>query len=195
MGVTNGEKNPDAPPTKEASEEQIEVQPWKEYFRPATATKILNGRFYTFSAIIGVYYLLQFICCICTAAYYSDYERSNPCTVGEETALFDTPLLLLAIFHIFEWIRTTVLLTVVCVAVNLVHVWYFTIFNSLFGLIVYLYVHAVIFSPEGRACSAADRQPSRGTWLIVEVILFWITFFITAFPLMWFRCMKKETLE
>jgi len=156
--VTTVENNPDAPPPKkEEEDEPIEVQPWKEYFRPSTAAKILNGKFKTFSAIIGVYYLLQFICCICTAAYYSDYERSNPCNVGEESNIFDLPLLLLAIFHIMEWIRATVLLTVVCVGVNLMHVWYFTIFNTLFGLIVYLYVHSVIFGTEGRACSAADR--------------------------------------
>lgn len=58
---------------------------------------------------------------------YSDSSRKLTCTSpnvisvsGESaSAVFDTAIKLAGIFHIIEWIRTTILLTVIFIGVNL----------------------------------------------------------------------------
>ena len=61
--------------------------------------------------------------------------------------------MMLAAFHIIEWIRTTVLLTVICVGVNWTIFWYATSFNTLFGLVVYGVVHIAYVSEDGKSCN------------------------------------------
>jgi len=184
---------------KDKTEEEkviYEEHPWPHYFGTTEVTKIIHKKFKCFSALIGIYYLVQFVCCVATASYYSDYERYNRCdymgdkSLEEYTAVYDRPLLLLFVFHILEWLRTTTLLTSVCIGVNLVHVWYITILNSFFGLGVYIYVHTVRYNIDGVAC--AVTQEGRATWLLVEIILFWCLFFFFAFPLMTIRCCMKK---
>lgn len=63
------------------------------------------------------------------------------------------PLVLLAIYHIIEWLRTTVLLTVILIGVNWAIIWYITSINTLYGLICYAFVHMVYFDEEGEACA------------------------------------------
>lgn len=59
----------------DAPKEILEEHDWKYYFGPAETTKILNKNMKKFAAIIGLYYLLQFICCVCTASNYSHADR------------------------------------------------------------------------------------------------------------------------
>ena len=91
------------------------------------------------------------------------------------------PLLLLSIYHIVEWLRTTILLVVIFIGVNWIIVWYVTIINTLFGMIVYAFVHMAYFDEEGELC--AEVQPHRAMWLMGEIIAFWVTYFFFAFPL------------
>ena len=92
-----------------------------------------------------------------------------------------------------EWIRSTILLTIVCIGVKLMKVWYVTMVTALFGIGVFIYVMAVLGSEDGMAC--AEAQPERHMWLIVEVIYFWVLFFIYQVPFMVTFCFKKEKLH
>ena len=84
---------------------------------------------------------------------YSDNDRLIPCAAQGELAdseksseVYDFPLKMLAIFHMIEWLRTTLLLTVVCIGANLSLFWYITMPNTVFGIIVYGIVHMAYFS-------------------------------------------------
>ena len=95
--------------------------------------------------------------------------------------VFDFPLLMLALYHMIEWIRTTVLLTVICIGVSWTLFWYLTTINTLFGIVVYAIVHMVYTSEDGQSCK--DVQEYRAVWLLVEIIAFWALFFCCAFPM------------
>merc|ERR1711935_7257 len=104
----------------------------------------------------------------------------------------DTAILLAAIFHILEWVRTTILLTVVLVGVNLMWFWYFSgILSATFGLGSFIYLIAV-YAGDAQMCN--DTQPTRVQWLMVEVLYFGILFFIYQIPFLILRCFKKTTL-
>ncbi len=131
---------------------------------------------------------------------YSDNARLTPCdTQGklsaseEATKVFDLPLLLLAIWHIIEWIRTTVLLTVVCIGVKWLMFWFVTMPNTLFGLVTYAMVHVTYFGEDGKLC--AEAQKDRADWLLGEIIAFWVVFFLFAFPFIWTLCKGKDSAD
>merc|ERR1711970_1186905 len=103
--------------------------------------KILNKKMAISAPIIGIYYIIQFMCCVCACNFYSDVTRKDACeldgvVVTDEDAskILDTAIFMGAIFHIIEWIRTTVLLTVIFIGVTpLMWAWYVTSFNTLYG--------------------------------------------------------------
>ena len=146
-----------------------------------------------------MWYIIQFIGAVTVINLYSDKDRKILCPTilasvlednpdasyvekeDKSSEVFDFPLLMLAIYHIIEWIRTTVLLTVICIGVAWTSVWYWTTFNTLFGIVVYAIVHMVYVSDDGKSC--ADVQEYRATWLLVEIIAFWSLFFCCAFPM------------
>ncbi len=58
---------------------EVKVKDWKEYFMPATMTTFLNKKWVMFACIVGFYYLIQFMCCVCACNFYSDHSRYNTC--------------------------------------------------------------------------------------------------------------------
>ena len=85
--------------------------------------------------------------------FYGDIDRFTKCdkdsdqTPEEAAAVFDLPLLLLAIYHIIEWLKVTATLTIICVKVNLVMCYYIvTPLNTLYGVIVIIWTMIVVFS-------------------------------------------------
>ena len=174
--------NVDAPPQdvkaekkgkkKELTLEDIEepIMDWKNYFYPANVTKLMSGKLLIFSIVVGLYYLLQFIACCAAVNFYSDASRLAPCqdlddpsaapVVGEQaSAIMDPAILLLGIYHIIEWIRCTIMLTVICLNVNLMQTWYVLGLNSLFGLIAFIYCHVVYLGAAAKGCQV--NQPTR----------------------------------
>ena len=149
---------------------------------------------------MGVWYIAQFIGCVSTINLYSDVERTKPCALTGDLAdgnkaseVFDLPLLLLACFHIIEWLRTTILLVVILIGVNWVIVWYATVINTLFGMIVYAFVHMAYFDEQGELC--AEAQPDRAMWLMGEIIAFWVSYFFFAFPFVMMFCRGKAVAD
>ena len=204
----NPEELDRAPTTKmEQSDEEDtrippppEMSPWKVYLQPKYLSQLLSKNKLIYGFWVGFYYLAQFIGCVATVNLYSDVDRLTPCsTTGdladpeEASKVFDMPLKLLAIWHMIEWIRTTVLLTVICIGVNWTIFWYATIPNSLFGIVVYALVHMVYFDADGEAC--AEVQKNRAAWLLGEIIAFWVVFFFFVFPFIWTFVLGKAKAD
>ena len=130
---------------------------------PVTLTKFIGKRFGLFASIVGFYYLTQFICAVCACNFFSDNSRFNNCvradgtiiTGNDASAVYDKAIYLTGIFHVMEWIRTTILLTVVCVGANLMQIWYVSAISALFGIAVFIYAHVIYASADSKACKAA----------------------------------------
>lgn len=191
-------------PAPEKQEEQViyEEGPWSKYFwgnMGDTVPKLLNGNFYSVNAVFGVYYLTQFILALTASNFYSDADRFLGCdydgyrTPVEATKGLDTAILLLAIYHIIEWLRTTILLMISCTGANFTLVYYITALNIIFGFVAYIHTYVTYFSEVGKGC--AKTQEFRGKFLLAEVILFWILFIPMMFPVGVLVCCKKQTHE
>lgn len=146
------------------------------------------------------WYLAQFIGAVATINLYSDGDRLFKCAETgtlsdpeESSKVYDFPLLMIAIYHIIEWLRTTLLLTVSCIGINWSLGWYVTMPNTLYGIVAYAIVHMAYFSDDGKACK--DVQESRAAWLFAEIICFWVLFFVYSFPFMFSICMGKDRAD
>lgn len=161
----------------------------------------MNKQFGLFAIIVGFYYIVQFICAVCACNFYSDISRFNNCvytdgtliTGNDASAVYDMAIYLLGIFHVIEWIRSTVLLTVVCVGTNLMQIWYLTAISMFYGIAVFVYAHVIYASDDSQAC--AEAQKTRHDWLMVELIYFWCLFWCFQVPMLLLRFYKKEKLE
>ena len=201
MATTIQEENiDDLPPQKEPV--IYEEGSWGKYLYGeigANAAKLINHHRWKFSAFFGTYYVLQFTLSISAANFYSDSDRFISCGVdnltmpADVTKVYDTSLFLLSLYHGIEWLRAAILLTIVCIGVNLTPVWYVTLLNAIFGLIAYIFCYITLFSEEGQACQEAQQY--RATFLLVECILFWVVYLPFVFPLLSLMLCKKQTHE
>jgi hypothetical protein len=188
----------DRKPDEEQTEAPLE---WREYFYPATMTTLLHKKLLMMGFIVGFYYIVQFMCCVCACNFYSDNARTQPCVIGDNivltgedaSAVFDTAIKLTGIFHIIEWIRTTILLVAICIGVNVMQIWYITAISSLYGIAVFIYLHVVYASASGMACG--QSQVYRYKWMMVEIIYFWTLFFIFQFPMIIYRVYTKDRVH
>ena len=81
-------------------------------------------------------------------------EESGIVLEGDQASeVFDMAIKLTGVFHIIEWVRATILLTVILINVNLMKIWYVTILNMIYGFVSFLFLHAVYFSEESMACA------------------------------------------
>jgi hypothetical protein len=132
-------------------------------------TKLLHKKYGLFTVIVGLYYIIQFVACVAACNFYSDATRKSACIdeYGEvkfangddASSVMDTAILLTGIFHVMEWIRSTILLTVVLIGVNLMWFWYISgLFSSIFGFVSFIYLIAIFF---GDASSCKVGQATR----------------------------------
>jgi len=135
---------------------------WGEGFWGTSVPKLLSdGYFYSVNSVFGIYYLSQFILALSACNFYSDNDRFLGCdydgyrTPVEATKALDTAIYLLAIYHIIEWLRTTLLLMISCTGANMTLFYYGTALNGIFGFVVYIWTYVVYFSEAGKACSKA----------------------------------------
>ena len=210
MATANPQNIDDMPPGKsvvvnededsDKEDEKIppppENSPWKVYLQGKYLTTLLNKNMLIYGISIGLWYLANFVGAVAVINLYSDKDRLIPCDVtgtlavpDEASKIFDLPLLMLALWHMIEWIRTTVLLSVVLIGVDWMFVWYLTMPNTLFGLVTYAIVHMSYFSDDGKLCR--DYQENRANWLLGEIIAFWSIFFCFVFPFLCTLCMGR----
>ena len=75
----------------------------------------------------------------------------------------------------------------------LLSLWYLTGVNTLFGVVVFIYMHTVALGEDAKSC--AENQPTRFEWLKYEIIYFWVFFGVFNFPMGVYRFFKKEKLS
>ena len=183
------------------SEEKVEIHNWVEYYKPGNMQKILGNTWKAFTPVVFIYYIMQFCMAVAACNFYSDVTRLGACNMengvvktGEDaSAVMDTAIKLCGVFHIIEWIRTTMLLCVVLIGSPLLGVWYVSGISSLFGIVAFIYMHAVAFGQDAKDC--ADSQTTRYEWLKYEIIYFWVFFWVFQLPMGVFRFFKKEQLS
>ena len=102
---------------------------------------------------------------------FTDVTRGYLCgdakTFDEATAVYDTGIALVTIFHMIEWIRQAVFLTAALVGVNLVPIYYAMSINVPFGFLAMLIAIGSRFSSNGTACAEEGLQAERGNFLML----------------------------
>lgn len=192
----------DKKPMTDQGEEGGEVIPGEnskmmEFLKPKWATKILTNNMGLFTFFLFFQYLMEMSAYIASANFYSDVDRLTPCTyVGplsdpnEATKVYDMPILLLGIFHLITWLRVAVLCCVVCLGINLMQVWYWTLPVTIYGLVVYVITAMTLTSEDSAACS--DVQTYRHQYLVVELIACWAFILLNLLPFL-ICCMSKTS--
>ena len=177
---------------------------WGSFFKPKQLGTVLHKKYAVAAPIVGLYYIINFMCCVSACNFYSDESRKASCvspdgivyTFDEDqksSMILDTAILIAGIFHVIEWLRTTILLTVVVIgATNLMWAYYALGLNTIFGIVALVFVHLSYFG-EGAYCK--DAQPTRYTWLLVEVIFFWALFWFFQYPFWVLFCCKQEAVH
>lgn len=171
------------------------------YSKPANFAKIIGNRKLVFGTWGLVGYLGQFLLIVAGLNAYSDNERKRSCSSSNGLPLdesntnhYDVALALLCAYHIIEWVRMTMFLVTLILGQNLIHIWYASALNTLFGIAAYIVCHIYRFNEQGKMCAEKDRQYYRGAFLLCDVIVFWVTFHIMSFPHI-FLFLKKSYIE
>ena len=170
--------------------------PMMTFLKPKWATKIMSDRPKFFISMLFIQYLLEMSAYIASANFYSDVDRLLPCTYtgplsdpNEATKVYDLSILLLGIFHVITWVRVAVLCCVVCLGINLMQVWYWTIPVTLYGIVTYVITAMTLTSEDGDTC--AGVQTYRHQYLVVETIACWAFLLFNLLPFA-ITCMSKE---
>lgn len=122
-------------------------------------TKIMGNRKKIFASYGLIGYIGHFFLIVSALNLYSDGDRFISCGTStaegreESSAVYDTALMLLSIYHIIEWARFTIMLTAIFVGVNLMIFWYILGLNSLFGFAAYIACHYYRLNADGKACA------------------------------------------
>ena len=202
-----GNEDIDAMPanTVAQKEEEKEEKPplpdkrssWKVYLKPYWWSLLLSHNRLCYGLNLTFWYLAQFIGAVACINLYSDGDRTILCAghtdPDKASEVLDFPLVLLAVFHMIEWIRTSLLLTVSCIGVNWSIGWYATTLNTLYGIIAYAIAHMAYLSEDGKDCG--EVQEYRYAWLLAEIVAFWFLFFIYSFPFIFSICMGKDKAD
>jgi hypothetical protein len=176
-----------------------EVHNFKFYSKSENMAKIIGNRKLIFGTWGLIGYIGQFILIVAVINVYSDKDRFLSCgiadlkTPADNAAVYDMALRLLGAYHIIEWVRMTIFLVTLLLGQNFMPIWYFTSLNTLYGIAVYIYVHVIRFSGNGKEC--AEEQEFRSHMLVSEVIVFWTTFHILSVPHIFFAFMSNENLD
>jgi hypothetical protein len=144
-------------------------------------------------------YIGHFFLIVIGINLYCDHDRLLKCGEGrydgdeKSTEVYDTGLLLLIIYHLIEWARIITFGVCVVIGANLMHLYYVTSLNTLFGIAAYCYGHYARFNTFGKEC--AEVQTYRAQFLLAEVIIFWVCFFVMSCPWILMKCMSNEGIE
>lgn len=158
------------------------------------ATKILTGYYGRFGFLYLVFYIVQFLLLIFGVNAYSDVSDDMSCgglSSADSQALFDKAILLLTIYHLIEWLRWAVLLTVCFIGHNLVPIWYITTPNTLFGIVAHI-IGIMALMTDNQDCK--DAQQSRFGYLKWNAISI-IFFVLTMFPFMYMKFFSEQSLQ
>lgn len=126
-------------------------------FKPQHLFVVMEKRWGLFTIIAGIVYIYHLLWTITGVDKFTDITRFNKCGDAtdklEATAIFDTALALISIFHMIEWVRQAIFLTAALVGVNLVPVYFALSINVPFGVIAMLTAIFTRYSTNGNACA------------------------------------------
>jgi hypothetical protein len=136
----------------------------------AASFKIIETKWISFSLIAGLIYLYHLIWTMYGVNQFSSQSREITCgsatTKEDASAVYDTAIALVTIFHMIDWIRWTLFITTAMVGANLLSLFYFlTVINLPFGIIAMLIGIVTRYGEDGTLCAAEAAQPERGFYL------------------------------
>ena len=140
------------------------------FCQPTNFTKVVSGRKAIFGSWTLVGYIGHFLLIVIGINLYCDHDRFSKCGKGEykgdprSAEVYDTALLMLAIYHLIEWARIITFGVCVVIGANLMHIYYVTALNTLYGIAAYCYAHSARFGTEGKEC--AEVQIYRARYLL-----------------------------
>ena len=110
------------------------------------------------SLFSGLIYIYHIVWAIYGVDEFCDITRTYPCYNGQDPTktadVYNTAIGMVAMFHLAEWIRQTILLTTALVNVNLMPIYYLFSINVVYGYIALIYGIITRFTGDGIACSA-----------------------------------------
>ncbi len=102
-------------------------------------------------------YFYHFCWAVGAVDKFCQVSRFNLCGTAtndaEASAIYDTGLILICIFHLTEWIRQTAILTTALVNANFIPFYYLLSFNVPFGFFATSYAIANRYTANGIACA------------------------------------------
>ena len=127
---------------EEEEEESLGPQEFKWYCKPENMHEILQKRWGLFFILSSLVYSYHFVSIILGMNQYVHYSRFLTCgdalTFDTASAVYDSALMVVLVFHIIEWVRQTVLITTILVGVKWLPVYYLLSINFPFGMIACL---------------------------------------------------------
>lgn len=156
--------------------DEHEVQELKYYLYPGNCYVIIEKEWVLFTGVTGLVYLIHLFWMCYGVDVYASYERHVKCggntTNEENSAVYDTWILLCVIFHMIEWIRQTIFATSALVGVNLVPVFYGLYVMIPFGIIVMLGGGIAAASSDS---DCQEKQSARSTYLLLQFLALVLT--------------------
>lgn len=181
---------------EEEEEEQLPVQEFMFYLKPENTYTIIEKEWVKFTLLTAVIYCIHLFWMCYGVDAYSSYERHTQCTGAttkdDASGVYDTWILLTIIFHMVEWIRQTIFATSALVGVNLVAVYYGLFIFVPYGLIVMLGAGIAAGSSES---DCQENQPARSTYLLLQLLAFFLTLITCCAHVIFFKIMGVEWLH
>lgn len=139
-----------------------------------------------FTIISLIPYLFHLIMTIWGVDQFADYKREWMCGGATDAitadALFSTPIALVCIYHMIEWIKWTIFLTSTLVGVNLMIVFVFLdVIGVLYGIAATIIAFSAGFGA-AEDCYKPEGQASRVLYLQLQIISFFCLFIFGSLP-------------
>lgn len=96
------------------------------------------------------------------------YFNAPAAAADASSAVLDTAIAMVSLFHMIEWMRQTVVLTTALVGVNLIPVYWALSINVVYGFIAMLVGVIVRNTANGKDC--AEAQPERARYLQLQIL-------------------------
>lgn len=161
---------------------------FSDYCKPECMHEILQKRwgiFFLFSTLVYIYHFLSIIIGMDKYVHYSRFTGCKDTTSFKDaSAVFDTALLLVLIFHIIEWVRQTVLITTILVGVPWLPLYFLLSLNVPFGLIVMIFCMAVGFGADE---TCITNQPGRAMFCQLQIVTFFLYLIWNQHPMLMFK--------
>ena len=145
---------------KDTKEPEIPENRRAFFFKPENFTKVVSNKKLVFGMWTLVGYIGHFFLIVIGINLFSDHDRLLKCGNGlyngdpKSSEVYDTALLLLAIYHLIEWARIITFGVCVVIGANLMQIYYYTYINTLYGIAAYCYAHYQRFNTHGKDCAS-----------------------------------------